>query len=95
MSTDLEQGLRVAASVLFLALGVLAALRGGRSPLAPPLSFLGLAVFAYEMLKVVRGLSSDPLWGHLDRAAASLVGPPTLWLVAAFIGRARVLRRPL
>ncbi len=81
---------------LFLAMGVLASLRGTRNPLARPLAFLSVAFFAYDTLEVVRKINGDDLTSrYLDRAAAALVAPPTLWLVATFVGESRRLRVPL
>jgi signal transduction histidine kinase len=76
-------------------MGTLASLRGTRNPLALPLALLSMAFFAYDTLEVIRQLADDPEWDWLDRAAAALVGPPTLWLVAAFVGESRRLRAPL
>lgn len=87
--------LSATSGVLFLAMGALASLRGARNALARPLALLSIVFFAYDTLEVVRQLADDPLWGWLDRAAASLVAPPTLWLVAAFVGERRRLAVPL
>lgn len=90
-----EQWISAAAAVLYLALGALAVLRGGRSPLAAPLALLCVSFFAYDTLEVVRTVTDDPIWDALDRAAAALVAPPTLLLVATFVGMRRALRVPL
>src|SRR5687768_9002875 len=87
-----EQWVSSAAAVLFLALAVLSLVRGARSPLAPPLAFLCIAFFVYDTIEVVRHFADEPLWDWLDGAAAPLVAPPTLHLVAAFVGRGRSLR---
>lgn len=90
-----EQWVSGAACVLFLALGALALVRGARSPLAPPVVFLCLAFFAYDLCELVRHFADEPIWDWLDGAAAAMVAPPTLWLVATFVGMRRVLRIPL
>jgi two-component system sensor histidine kinase HydH len=91
----LEWWVNGAAAVLFLALGVLSLARGARSPLAPPLAWLSIAFFAYDTIEIVRHLSDAPIWDWLDGAAAAMVAPPTLHLVATFVGRRRALRIPL
>lgn len=91
----LEQWVSSTAAVLFLALGALALARGARSPLAPPLAWLCVAFFAYETIEVVRAFTDVRIWDHLDGAAAALVAPPTLYLVAAFVGLRRALRTAL
>ncbi|WP_236607309.1 ATP-binding protein [Sandaracinus amylolyticus] len=91
----LEQWVSSAAGALFLALGVLCLVRGARSPLAPPLAFLCITLFVYDVLEVARNFTDDPVWDFLDAAAAALVAPPTLYLVAAFVGKRRALRVPL
>src|SRR5262245_22724779 len=90
-----EQWVSASGGAIFLALGVLAVMRGGKSPLGIPLAYLCVAFFAYNTLEVVRHFAHDPVWNWLDGAAASLVAPPTLWLVASFVGRRRELRVPL
>lgn len=90
-----EQWISGAACVLFLALGALALARGQKSPLAPPLVFLCLAFFVYDLLELVRHFADGAIWDWLDGAAAAMVGPPTLWLVATFVGMRRALRIPL
>lgn len=90
-----DDWLSAISAALFLAMGALASTRGSRSPLALPLAFLSVAFFAYDTLEVVRQLSTDPTWDWLDRSAAALVAPPTLYLVAAFVGLERRLRIPL
>ncbi len=90
-----DDWLSAVSGALFLAMGALASLRGSRNPLALPLAFLSIAFFAYDTLEVVRQLADDPVWDWLDRAAAALVAPPTLWLVAAFAGERRRLAIPL
>lgn len=87
-----EQWVSSAAGALFLALGVLSLVRGARSPLGPPLAVLCVAFFVYETIEVVRHFAEEPFWNWLDGAAAPLVAPPTLYLVAAFVGRSRSLR---
>ncbi|MDQ3031137.1 MAG: HAMP domain-containing histidine kinase [Myxococcota bacterium] len=87
-----EQWVSGAAGGLFLALGVLSLVRGARSPLSPPLAVLCIAFFVYETIEVVRHFGDEPFWDWLDGAAAPLVAPPTLYLVAAFVGRGRSLR---
>lgn len=91
----IEQWVSGSAAVLFLALGVLALARGARNPLGAPLASLCFAFFAYDTLEVVRAFAPDPIWDWLDGAAAAAVAPPTLWLVATFVGMRRVLRVPL
>ncbi|AKF05030.1 Flagellar sensor histidine kinase FleS [Sandaracinus amylolyticus] len=91
----LEQWVSSAAGALFLALGVLCLVRGARSPLAPPLAFLCITLFVYDVLEVARNFTDDPVWDFLDAGAAALVAPPTLYLVAAFVGKRRALRVPL
>ncbi len=87
--------LSAASDALFLAIGSLALVRGARSPLAPPLALLCVAFFAYETAEVVRQFAHDATWDWLHRAAAALVGPPTLWLVATFARMRRRLAVPL
>ena len=91
----IEQWISSAAAILFLALGALALTRGAQSPLAPPLAFLCVAFFVYDTLEVVRHFTVEPVFHWLDGAAAAMVGPPTLWLVATFVGMGRALRIPL
>lgn len=90
-----DDWLSAVSGALFLAMGALASLRGARNPLAVPLAFLSIAFFAYDTLEVIRQLTAEPLWDWLDRASAALVAPPTLWLVAAFVGERRRLAVPL
>jgi signal transduction histidine kinase len=90
-----EQWISASGAAIFLALGALALFRGGKSPLAVPLAWLSVAFFTYETLEVVRHFARDPVWNWLDGAAAPLVAPATLWLVASFVGRRRELRVPL
>lgn len=89
-----EQWVSGAVAVLFLALGTLVLLRGAR-PLAAPLGFLCVAFFVYDTLELVRHFADEPIWDYLDAAAAALVAPPTLHLIAAFVGEQRSLRIPL
>lgn len=89
-----EQWVSGAVAVLFLALGTLVLLRGAR-PLAAPLGFLCVAFFVYDTLEVVRHFAEEPVWDYLDAASAALVAPPTLHLIAAFVGKQRALRVPL
>lgn len=95
MAMRLDDWLSAISAALFLAMGLLASARGGKSPLAPPLAMLSAAFFAYDTLEVVRHLAHDTTWDLLDRAAAPLVAPPTLWLVATFVGMRRRLAVPL
>ena len=90
-----DDWLSAISAALFLAMGALASTRGARNPLALPLALLSVAFFAYDTLEVVRRLADDPMWAWLDRAAAALVAPPTLWLVATFVGLRRKLVVPL
>jgi signal transduction histidine kinase len=88
----LEQWISSTAAVLFLALGVLVLVRGARSSLSPPFAFLCIAIFAYDTVEVIRHFAAEPLWDWLDGAMAALIAPPALYLIAAFVGKSRVLR---
>lgn len=92
---DADDWISAGAAVLYLALGALLAFRGAKSPIGPPLAMLCVAFFAYDTLEVVRQLAGDPMWDWLNRAAAALVAPPTLFLVATFTGQRRALSVPL
>ncbi len=88
----LEQWISSTAAALFLALGVLVLARGARNSLSSPFAFLCIAIFAYDTVEVVRHFAAEPFWDWLDGALAALIAPPALHLIAAFVGKSRVLR---
>jgi two-component system sensor histidine kinase HydH len=82
-------------SAAFLAVAVLAWLRGREKSVAWPFALLCLDLFAYNLLQAITDLTNQPVWGWLNAAAASAATPFFYHLVTAFVGRRRALGRPL
>ncbi|HVY49339.1 MAG TPA: ATP-binding protein [Minicystis sp.] len=81
------------ATAAFLAIAVLAAVRGRREPLAARFAVLAATLFAYDAFEVSSRLSRAPAFAWLDAAAASLAPAAFLQFTIAFVGRRRELRR--
>ena len=90
-----EQWISAVSAAIFVALGGLSATRAGKTPLAAPTAVLCAVLFAYDGFELLDALSSAPIWSWLDAAAAAAVAPPTLFLVATFLGQRRRLHVPL
>lgn len=82
----------LAAAVVYLALAVLAVLQRKRDPLTPPFARMTTALFAYESFELLKNLTGDCVFQHLECAAASLVAPTTAAVIITFIGQWRALR---
>ncbi|MBK7864468.1 MAG: HAMP domain-containing histidine kinase [Archangiaceae bacterium] len=78
-------------SAAFLAVAVLAWLRGREKNVAWPFSLLCLDLFAYNLLQAITDLTNQPAWGCLNAAAASFATPFFYHLVTAFVGKRRAL----
>jgi signal transduction histidine kinase len=87
--------LTLVACVGELALALVAALRGSRSPLALPLALLSLALFGWNFANLAFLLSGNPAWRWLDVAVSPLGTPFALHFLLGFAGRTRELRSPL
>lgn len=95
---QLDVILSLAGSAAFLALGVLAVLRGrnaGIKPVAWPFALLCLDLFAYNLTQAISETTAQPSWHWLNAVAASIVTPFYYHLVIAFVGRRRQLGGPL
>jgi len=79
-------------AAVFLAVGVLAALRAKTAPLAPPLSRMTASLFAYETFEVLKHLTGRVELSYLESGAAALVAPTCVALVVQFLGQWRRLR---
>lgn len=91
-------GLSLAGSAIFLAIAVLAVLRGRDprvKPVAWPFALLCLDLFAYNLTQAISDSTEQPSWHWLNGVAASLVAPFFYHLVIAFVGKRRELGRPL
>jgi signal transduction histidine kinase len=78
-------------SAAFLAVAVLAWLRGREKNVAWPFALLCLDLFAYNLLQAISDLTAQPIWGRLTAATASAATPLFYHLVIAFVGRRRAL----
>ncbi len=92
MDWNVETTLELVGSAVYLALAVLAGLRGKQDALARVLALLCLDLFAYTSLSLVSSLTDAPDWRWRERAAAALAAPLGLHLVLAFVGARRALR---
>jgi signal transduction histidine kinase len=72
-----------------LALGLLTAFRGGRSPLVLPLALLCFCVFGWNVFDLAHSLTGERAWVLLDHTTAPLTAPLVLHLMLAFTGRRR------
>jgi len=90
--------LSLAGSAAFLAIAVVAWLRGRNAsikPVAWPFALLCLDLFAYNLLQAISDSTSQPAWRWLNAATASLAAPFFYHLVIAFVGRRRKLKTQL
>lgn len=87
-----ETWLSAVSAAVFLAVGVLAALRARTAPLAPPLSRMTASLFAYETFEVLKHLTERVEFSYLESGAAALVAPTAVALVVQFLGEWRRLR---
>ena len=78
-----------------LALAVLAAWPGARSPLSLPLSLLCLNLFTWNLASVAHEASKNVGWRYLDITSSPLTMPFALHFVVALVGKRRELRRVL
>lgn len=87
--------LSVLGSAAFLAVAVLAWLRGrvkGTGPVAWPFALLCVDMFAYNLLQAISDLTLQPAWHWLNAVSASSAAPLFYQLVVAFVGRRYPLR---
>ncbi len=92
MFTNAEDWLSLTSAVVFLTIAVTAAVRSRQSPLAPPLSRMTAALFAYETCEVLKHVTGREELHYLECGAAALVAPTTVALVVQFLGEWRRLR---
>src|SRR5688572_15267100 len=81
----------LAAATGLLALGLLAALRGGRNPLVRPLCLLCFCVFGWNIADLAFVLSGDRHWNLLDHVISPMTSPLFLDFVLTFTGQRRRL----
>lgn len=87
MSSDAV--LALVASVTFLALGTLSAVRGRREPLAARFAALTLDLFAYNATQLLSDLSPHSGWDALNSAFANLATVFAVHFTLAFLGQTR------
>lgn len=88
----LNQWLGLVSAVVYLGLSTFAAVQRRRDPMTPPFARMTAALFAYEAFEVLKHLTGDDAFLHLECAAASLVAPTTAALIITFLGQWRALR---
>ncbi len=94
-SGNVQIWITVAAGAAYLAFGVAAVVRGGRSPLALLLAALSADLLVWNGAALAHALTGVSAWHWLDRAASPFTTPLTLHIVLAFVGRRRALRAVL
>ena len=83
------------ASVIFLTLAALSALRGREEPLAARFAVLTLDLFAYNATQLISDLSTNELWDALNSASANLATVFVVHFTLAFLGQAQKRRTAL
>ncbi len=83
------------ACAAFLAMAVLAALRGRREPLASRFANLCVWLFAYNSFEIISLLSPNAAWNDSNAASAALVPPAFFHFVMTFVGQRRARRREI
>jgi signal transduction histidine kinase len=81
----------VVACVGHLALAVLAAWQGNRSPLARPLALLSITMFLWNLAALAHAVSGDVGWRWLETATSPLSSALVLHFILSFVGRRRQL----
>lgn len=84
--------LTLASAAAFLALGLLAAIRGGKSALAAQLGLMCLVMSTYNALDAVAIHTQDARFDWLASGAAALLSVPTWHVLVGFVGMGRRLR---
>src|SRR5262245_41506405 len=85
--------LTLGSAAAFLGLGVLAAIRGGRSALGLQLSLMCLTMSSYNAFDAASELTSNGVtFGWLACTAAALLAIPTWHLMVGFVGISRRMR---
>lgn len=79
----------LAGSIGLLALGILSAIRGGRSPLAWPLALLSFDLFGWNFATLGNHLFHALLWRVFDVSLSALTPPLVFHVILAFVGRLR------
>lgn len=87
-----EQILTIGASITFLGLAALTAIRGAKNPLAFPLALLCVDLFAYNSLEALGSVTGSPAWEWLECIAAAMAAPFLLHFTLAFLGARREQR---
>lgn len=78
-----------------LAVALLAAWPGARSPLSLPLTLLCINLFTWNLAAMAFQASGNVAWRYLDITSSPLTMPLTLHFVAVLVGRRRELGRVL
>lgn len=84
----------LATAAAFLALAIAAVSRGRRHPMAGPFGQLTAMLAVYKLFEPASDISGNPAWDTLEFMAATLVAPPVIALLAAFVGVSRRSRWP-
>jgi len=83
------------ASVIFLTLGALSAVRGREEPLAARFAMLTLDLFAYNATQLLSDLSPHGIWDALNSAFANLATVFAVHFTLAFLGQTTRRRKLL
>lgn len=85
--------LSFATAAITLVVAVIAATRGTRSPMAPPLGRTSAALFVYEVAQALTAVIDREELSWIRAAAAALVMPTSVALVMTFVGERRRANR--
>src|SRR5260221_14311019 len=81
------------ACIAFLAIAAIAVVRARRDALASRFAALCVVLFTYNALQLLKDMSNEPLWDHLQNAAAAMCAPVFFNFTMTFLGQRR-FRRP-
>jgi signal transduction histidine kinase len=89
---DFAQWMGLVSAIVYLGLATLAVVQRKRDPMTPPFARMTAALFAYETFELLKHVTGEATFLHLECAAASLVAPTTAAVVITFLGQWRALR---